>query len=154
MMHILECDPFDQQFTHMTADNMLTVFNTSALERHLQRTLTIPEWIAIVKEQVALIERDNGVEQEHLARLKDNCLAQPIIFCECLDGTHILVDGNHRFVYAARKGKTEVLAWLVKRDVWERFIIDISELPDLHNFVKWSIGKIIPKDVPITVGNC
>lgn len=152
MMTLDQCSPMDQSFTHVTLDNELTIFNTSAIDRHLRHKLVTPEWIKIIREQVETVVKNHGVEPEHMKRLNDDCLSRPCIFVEWRDGTHILVDGNHRLVYAHLRKKKEILGWLVKQQVWKDFTIKVPPEMNLRDYIKAATGRIIPNDVIINVG--
>lgn len=153
MMTILQCEEDDASFTHVTNDtHELTIFNTTALEKYLRATKTMPEWVTVSQEHAQLILDTHGVEQEHLDRLTDACLRRPIIFAKWFDGSDVLIDGNHRFVYASLKaGKDEILAWMVQPNIWRHFTIEIPAFTDLRKYLKFSTGRTFPDDVVITV---
>lgn len=152
MMTIFQCQPLDHSFTHVTNDtHELTVFNTTALEKYLRATKTMPEWVDLSREHAQLMLDNHGVEQEHVDRLTPECLRRPVIFIEWFDKTHILVDGNHRFVYAHFKArKKEILTWIVKPNIWKHFTIEIPPTTDVREYLLVSTGRTFPDDVVIT----
>lgn len=155
MMSVLDSKQMDQMFIHLSNDNELMVINTSALTRHLMATNTLPEWIAIQQEQADFIERSHGVDKKRLELITDEHLNFPVISIEFIEGTYLLIDGNHRVVYAARQKKTEILGWLVPQSVWKDYVMNLFEVlrpEDLHTYVAITLGREIPYDTVITVG--
>lgn len=68
---------------------------------------------------------DRGsIDQYKLDRITDESFKWPIIYCETADGMHILVDGHHRFVYAADRGLERIPTVILKPHQWEPFIVE------------------------------
>jgi len=81
--------------------------------------------IACEQEQAEKFYRDNGVEPHRLARITAKHLRSPVLLLDLGDGTHMLADGNHRYVVAAANGITRLPAWLVKHSYWQPFRVDM-----------------------------
>lgn len=78
-----------------------------------------------VEEKIAAYFRTHrGVEDARLQRLSDDFKAyDPIMFACMPDGTHLLVDGHHRYVKAAALGAEHIKAVLVPEPIWREFQI-------------------------------
>jgi hypothetical protein len=51
-------------------------------------------------------------------------IREPVVYVAWTDGSHLLIDGNHRYIKAAQAGQTTIKAYILKRRVWKRFLID------------------------------
>ncbi len=72
---------------------------------------------------------DGSIDQWKLDRITEESFNVPIFYCEDTDGKHVLVDGRHRYVYAADKGIKYVGTVILMPGQWEQFIIDTD--PDI-----------------------
>lgn len=152
-MKLSECKPFDESFTFISHENEVSVFNTSALARHLVDIKFPTEMVDLNDELANIIIRNNGIEWSHVKRLKPDCLKRPVIFIELGDETHLLVDGSHRCTYASKIAfRTEILSWVVRKEIWKPFVVELPPELDLHKYVKNSTGKVFPHDVKLVVG--
>ncbi len=71
-----------------------------------------------------MLIRDRCLEKHRLDRFDLKVLDLPVLYCEMDGGTHLLVDGNHRYVYAAALGVPWIKAHIFKRSDWEPFLVD------------------------------
>lgn len=60
----------------------------------------------------------NGVEAWKLSRLDLAHRDKPVLFADMGDGTHVLIDGNHRVARRWQDGLRDVAAYLVPRSFW------------------------------------
>lgn len=67
-----------------------------------------------------------GLEAHRLARLTPEIVAEapPVIFCKQADGTWLLVDGTHRYLWLAEHGVKWVLGYMAEPSDWEPFIVE------------------------------
>lgn len=49
----------------------------------------------------------------------------PIIFLSMPDGSHLQIDGNHRYYLAWEMGRPHILAALVPQSIWEKYLVDL-----------------------------
>jgi hypothetical protein len=74
------------------------------------------------------VARFNGIEKHRLDRITPQVLAQkPILYIEMGDGTHKLVDGNHRYLKAAELGWDALPAYCFSKELSDDFKLDIPE---------------------------
>lgn len=111
-------------FTHLEA-GVQTVYAVSRIERALEtregwgRLARVP-----VEAEFAGWLRDNrGVEQWRVERLHERALRSPLLFAEQPDGSHLLIDGTHRYVALAERGERSTLAWLLTPREWREFTV-------------------------------
>jgi ParB-like chromosome segregation protein Spo0J len=127
----------DETFTHIGEDaaRTQTTYAVTALRKRI-----IEGGPGIVKTRVP-VEQEHadycvmrrGVEQERLERLllSPDALAAPIIFIASPDGSHLLVDGTHRYVCFFGLGLPQILAYVVDAAVAADYIIeDIPQMPE------------------------
>lgn len=127
---VSEIDPFEVCFTHVHEG----VATTIAVERlHKDPDfLKLKPFLTPVEEHFAKWAMENrGVEQKRLDRLTPAIFAQPLTYCEWENGSHLLVDGNHRYVKAAMLGVKELPARVVLPPLWRKYVV--SGIP-----MKWS----------------
>jgi hypothetical protein len=84
--------------------------------------------------------KHNGIEKHRLERITPQVIAQiPVIYVELGDGTHKLVDGNHRYVKAATLGWRELPAYLFTVEQSNEFKLDIPA--HMQDIAKATIPK-------------
>jgi hypothetical protein len=69
------------------------------------------------------IIRDRGLEQHRMDKLTLDSLLDPVLYLAMPGGTHLLADGNHRYVYAAFNGVKWLRARMVDEEHWRKFIV-------------------------------
>lgn len=74
--------------------------------------------------QAAHIRSEGGIDPWKYDAIKADNFLYPIIYCETTDGYHILVDGQHRFVYASERGIPQLRTVILKPHQWEPFVIE------------------------------
>jgi hypothetical protein len=111
-------------FTHIADDGTQTMF---AVERMVkwcadtrQRIYETPVDVDFAK---FCLER-RGIEQHRLNRLTALDLIVPVLYCEWPDGSHLLVDGHHRYVLAARLGRKTIRGHVLKERQWRPFVVE------------------------------
>jgi hypothetical protein len=65
------------------------------------------------------------IEEPKVRRLanRPDIYCTPVILLEWEDGTHVLADGNHRFVILWRMGIRRMPAYIVTKDIWQKFLV-------------------------------
>lgn len=73
------------------------------------------------------IMSNQGVEEKKIERLahRPDIYCQPVLLIEWDDGSHVLVDGNHRFVILWRMGIRKIPAFVIPKATWERFVLNL-----------------------------
>jgi hypothetical protein len=72
---------------------------------------------------VEVCRTKRGVEQWKLDRLRDPYLSFPIVMAELESRTHLMVDGNHRYVRRSEIGYSSIQAYVFSLGQWERFLV-------------------------------
>lgn len=126
----------DEIFTFVPHGEEKTyLFNATQIRRHcVNNPLDVMHGTVPVTEQMReQITNHGGVEITKVLRLlaRPDIYNQPVIFLEWPDGTHVMCDGNHRFVVKTEFcGATELKAYIVPMSVWEKYVLP-SELEAL-----------------------
>lgn len=114
--------PPEVLFAHLDEDtHRPLVLAVERLVKHLQATRTDHTLVPISNDFAKLCFEKRGVEAHRLERLKDETITEPVVFIHMRDGSHLLVDGTHRYVATAIKRMLFIQAYLVERPEWMRF---------------------------------
>lgn len=133
-MKVFDGHPLDQIFTHVDPEGVTRHFNASALLRAIMRKQIqpLPQFIELGLDEglVDYIEKNQGVEQDHVERISEASTNNPILMVEFKDdGTHVIIDGSHRVVKRWRMGKHSIPCILVKEPGWVPFLVtDMNEV--------------------------
>jgi hypothetical protein len=82
--------------------------------------------VVFPEESTEVMMDRHGVEQDRLDSMTEAEALEPVIVGQWHDGTSILIDGNHRRVYWAQRGKHELEGWLLPERVWRMFAFDFD----------------------------
>jgi hypothetical protein len=82
--------------------------------------------IGIEPEIVEMCRTKRGVEQWKLDRLTEPYLSYPIVMVELESRTHLMVDGNHRYVRRSELGYTTIETYLFMQEQWTRFLVNVK----------------------------
>lgn len=77
----------------------------------------------ILESWVESVIKFHGVEYDHLERIADARLIEPIVVIDHGDGEHTTIDGVHRLIKLYRRGRKFVHIYMVQPDVWKRFLV-------------------------------
>lgn len=129
-IHLSRLSARDEMFSYVPKEGESLHFATTRLLRYL-KTSSLPvvnvELDAALAEHVA---RRNGVEPGHLTESLKR-IEEPCVLIEYIDGTHIVVDGNHRIFARQLLEFTFAPAWILPEKVWRRFLIEgVPETPE------------------------
>ena len=129
-MHILECHPMDQLFSHEDMTNVTRHFNTSAMGRAVVNGTVKPEYhtMDLYEDLVDSVEQYHGVEQDHIDKVVET-IDHPILLVRFTDGSNLIVDGNHRIVKRWRMGLKTVVAAIFNPGQWEQFLVTDVHIP-------------------------
>lgn len=120
----------DVVFTHSDTEGVVRHFAVSRLlERYGQEEMVI---IPMDYEFARHVVQNNGLEPHRYARITHEIvLRNPVLYVEVQRPgkpvTHILIDGSHRYAWAAANGWKELPAIVLKPEQWEPFLIDVPE---------------------------
>lgn len=117
----------DEVFTHIDEhDRHQTSWNSTALFKRCQVGDIPLGRVPVDKEHAEFCVEHRGVEQDRIEVLVANVeyLKKPILFVEMPDGSHLLVDGTHRYVvYYAMKLPT-IACYMIPYAIAKDFIIE------------------------------
>lgn len=132
----------DQVFTHenLDAGKGLRTWNVGAIMRVMidlsvegkTEVLTTPVDPDFAKYCMNM----RGVEQHRLDRMVPKVLMIPCLFLAEPDGTHLMLDGTHRYVYAYQNGIKEVRCLIVPQDVADKARMTPPPITDMIAYQK------------------
>lgn len=131
-------------FTHIDEDGItVTTFAVDRLKK-------APEFLAleIVRtpvdaEGARFCREHRGVEQHRLDRITiDTITYNPVIYCNWAGGTHLLIDGTHRYVKASMLGLPFILARVVPEEIWRPFQVESMPLDMAKAFTSGFSGIV------------
>ena len=115
----------DVIFTHIDPDNQKeTVINITRLSLDFRVKIRPIVKIPIDPVWAEQSFHKRGLEEHRLKRiiLRPD-LMEPVLFCVWPDGSHLLVDGNHRYAASWVMGATDIPARIIPRSVWKKHVI-------------------------------
>jgi hypothetical protein len=121
-----ECGPLDEIFAHEDAHTgEVRIFNATALNQHIDRfpsaarlmTLDLEPWFT------GFIRAERGIEGWRIDRLCEPHLSRPILLVEMPNGSHLTVDGHHRWIKKVELGHATIEAYAFPLGEWERFLV-------------------------------
>lgn len=119
-----QMDPFEPVFTWIDPDTKVcTHWASGRIADWCKGAGLEIAWTPVSLIYAAMFIKDRGIETHRLERLSVDHLADPIIYLDMGDGTHLLVDGHHRYVYAAAAGRDELPAYIITKDQAEPFLV-------------------------------
>jgi hypothetical protein len=136
--------PLDELFTHVQDDaaGTQTTYNVTQLYEHLVAHPTDAVLVSVPLDdehgQYCLTQR--GVEQDRLAVLAQHpeYLKKPLVFVAMGDGSHLLVDGTHRYVIRWLLKGQFVPAYIVPMAVAAPFIVEDLPESSPEELMAWS----------------
>ena len=111
-------------FTHRGYDGKFTTFCIDMFEAYIKATRMKPVELKIDPEFATFIREKRGIEQYRLDRLRGAALKIPVIYVKWQDGTHLMIDGHHRYVKKVDRKDRYILGYLFNDpDVWNMFTV-------------------------------
>jgi hypothetical protein len=136
MINAKSLSPFDLIFSHTDDDGTTTHIAVGRLNEWCKVELSKGKIevfkVPIDVEFAEWCVSNHGIEPHRLARMVEHLSVldtEPVIFVAWPNGSHLLADGNHRYVSAARAGHTEINAFVLTDTEWWPF--QIKGLPHL-----------------------
>ena len=127
-MKFEECGLLDEVFSHEDEDGTLRHINATQLYAHALKAGMEKVWVTLDPAHTQFILENRGIERPRVDRLVEPYLSMPILVVKMADGSHLTVDGHHRWVKCAELGRKEILCLMVPVGEWEKFCVDgISE---------------------------
>jgi len=127
-MHISELRLNEITFTHEDdSTKELTTFAVERIAEYIKSNSGLQKYrIPVDLVHAEFIARNRGIEKHRLVRLLalDASEVNPIIVLAMPDGTHLIVDGNHRYLRAALREEPYVIANILERKDWEQFVVE------------------------------
>lgn len=68
-----------------------------------------------------------GIEKHRLQRIKTKHLDEPLLMATQPSGTHLMVDGHHRYVKAANLMKRTLPAYVLPPSFWASCVVEMGE---------------------------
>ena len=129
MFNIEDMNPREAVFTHI--DDVTGIQIDVAIDRlnaHIRarciKGLFDPVPINVEHHIAEYFINNRGIEPHRLKRIRSEDFLNPILFATTPKGTHLLLDGHHRYVAAAMAGKATLPAFVVPERVWRKFLIE------------------------------
>ena len=128
MIHVSEIGPTEQIFTHIDPDTGETICLAIDRLKADKRLLMKPVGLCPVSMEFAeFCIRERGVEVHRVARvLAAYPVYDPVLFAAWGDGSHLLIDGVHRYVACATHGSPTIKGKIVPLTVWRSYRIDLG----------------------------
>jgi predicted protein tyrosine phosphatase len=125
--HILNLavhDYRDQIFSHRDDDGTTRHFHIIALKATIQAGNAVLAELPVDAQQVAFTTANRSLDETHIKeRISDEYLNEPGIICLFADDSHLIVDGNHRYVKRARLGLPTMLFWMLSELQWRQSLL-------------------------------
>lgn len=141
-------DPYDITkkdigFTWVDQFGITRTWITSRMQRyaddgHVERVVT-----EIDLDYAKFVKANNGIETHRLHRLTPQIIANsPVLYITLPNGTHKLVDGNHRYLRAAQLGWREIQAYVFTVEQADMFEVRLDHrMQDfLRGTMDWHSG--------------
>lgn len=142
-MKFADFGKYDEVFTFIdNRDDSSFMLNSSALVEHLRSNNVDPFIIPVDYEHAEHVMNKNGVNFLHVARVSNLRLLDPILLLCHEDGTHILADGNHRYVRAWQLRRLEISAYMPLPEVWRPFVAE-DVPPDILEIARKDVKKSV-----------
>ena len=127
-MKFNQLTPTEALFTWIDPDTHEQL--TFAVDRLVAAVAALEIVLVPVDQEVAeRYRRERGIEQHRLQRMTPDALQQPICLATMPDGTHLMIDGHHRYVYAASIQAHSIQAHLIPEETWKECLI--TDMPHL-----------------------
>lgn len=117
-------------FTHVDPETEeVRFFAVDRIAKHIAQNGAKRMVIPIEPAFAHFLPRYRGLEHHRLARLTPQDVIDYPVMLAHMPGIandsdeHLLIDGSHRYFYAWTLGWTELPAYEVPTDVWERFLV-------------------------------
>lgn len=133
-------------FTHVSDAGEITHFNIDLMTEiafaAVQEGLIEVVHANVDPKHAAFCRAHRGIEQHRLDRIDVHAFLTPIFVCDDFghDSTSLLVDGHHRYVWAAEHGWEVIPAVILPPAVWQRCLIVIEGLPDVETVLSSHSG--------------
>ena len=129
--------PLAQCFTHIDADTgENTTYNVTGILRELITSYARVGTFDLEPDHRSWLEEYRCLEPHRLTALRGNSnfLAFPMLFAEQDDGTHVLIDGAHRYHVLLSIGQKKGYAWIAKPELWRNYLIQTAPLTEEELF--------------------
>ena len=130
-MKTLECRLTDELFSFASHDGFERTWNASAIQRAVMENRLEPRdrfMIDITDDLANHIAQFNGIESHHLPTIDEERLKVPVMCLELPEGTHIMIDGNHRVVVAHKRGIKALPAMMFELQALKPY--ELEDLPE------------------------
>ncbi|QIG76047.1 hypothetical protein EVC24_026 [Rhizobium phage RHph_I4] len=127
MIDPLTIGPHELGFSWIDNTGKYHCWMTGRMEKYAVAKLT-PVSIEVDHDYAQHVRIHNGIEKHRLDRITPQVIAQkPVIYIELGDGSHKLVDGNHRFLKASMLGWSELPGYLFHKALADEFKLDVPD---------------------------
>jgi hypothetical protein len=109
-------DPDSGEITIIAVERLMRDPDMLALEIFL---------IPVLSEIAAQFRDERGIEQHRLARITaDDLDKYPMMIATWYDGSHLTLDGHHRYVKAHILGRQDTQARIIPETIWGRYVVE------------------------------
>lgn len=121
-------DYANQTFIHTDLVGQTRHFHVAKLASLIRQSPDFPlEHFPADATSAAHVMANNGIEEDHFARMTDEFLNEPGIICVFDDDTQLIADGNHRLVKRARLNLEFMSFWMVPETIWRRVLLMVPD---------------------------
>ena len=142
-IHWSQLPPYEQVFAHEDPDTGVVSHYAATSAMAWAKEHEEVFMVDITKDHYDVLINHRGVEAHRVKRLtrqlrRDGGFLDPMVFFTMDDGTHLLVDGTHRYVAYFRCSYKQALAYVLRNEAVNRFkVLGFESLPKenaLHGF--------------------
>lgn len=128
MIPVSEISILEQVFTHIDPDTgEVTCLAIDRLKEDKRLRMKPVGLCPVTMEFAEFCLRERGVEPHRVARvLATYPDYDPVLFAAWGDGSHLLIDGVHRYIACATHGSPTIRGKIVPLTVWRSYRIDLN----------------------------
>ena len=127
-------------FSNIDKKGELTIVAVERLLKDKEYIKIKPIPVAVLEDSAKTCFINNGVEPHRLARLAaEDVITHPVTYLDMSDGTHLLADGNHRYVKAYLLRMSRLPARLVPEKLWRRYQVKMFD----HNLSPEIVREVL-----------
>ena len=113
-------------YTHVDDTGALSSFATDRINRWLATCKHPPARVPINRAQAESFVAEKAIDPHRVARITVRDLRlYPLVFASLPDGTHLLLDGRHRYLKAVALGRTHVRGIFLNPTEYTPFMVSL-----------------------------
>lgn len=116
----------EQLFRHEAPDGTVRIFDVRGLFEHCFTNGFPIHPVDVMDSTADNLIASGAIDKDRLAKFSPQYLHIPLLVVS-IEGNLVIVDGNHRYVYASKWAFPQVAAYLIESDVWEKYLVSESD---------------------------